>query len=394
MEENIGWLFFVGIIGIFWFIGWIIRIVNERDNAQFDMAELRSKNRELEDLVQQWEDYSATLKKQDKELTNRESLFKTLFKERTKNYPVVGQIWSDLISITEDERARALKYKRRPALKAAQEIQNIKREKRELVKEIIYWKYKAQNYEAIYPWLADELEQDIQDEVDAEIYYSVYTESEREDPVSQFLSPEDYRRLTISQRNQLAFDRYWQQGKKSKWMIGKMYERYVGYLYEKEGWEVDYFGIHKRFQDLGRDIIATKGNTVHVVQCKNWARFRTIYENHVFQLFGTAAGMQKDNPKQIVTPVFYCSTILSDTANEFAERLGIKVYQKYPLRSYPAIKCNISPNGEKIYHLPFDQQYDKVKITPKKGEFYAESVHQAEAQGFRRAFKWSGNKTQ
>jgi hypothetical protein len=27
------------------------------------------------------------------------------------------------------------------------------------------------------------------------------------------------------------------------------------------------------------------------------------------------------------------------------------------------IKCNISKrSGEKIYHLPFDQQYDKVKI--------------------------------
>ena len=35
----------------------------------------------------------------------------------------------------------------------------------------------------------------------------------------------------------------------------------------------------------------------------------------------------------------------------------------FELKSYPMIKCNISPkDGEKIYHLPMDQQYDRVVI--------------------------------
>lgn len=37
-----------------------------------------------------------------------------------------------------------------------------------------------------------------------------------------------------------------------------------------------------------------------------------------------------------------------------------------------------------------DQQYDKVKIE-KPGEFYAFTVYEAEANGFKRAFKWHGN---
>ncbi len=66
----------------------------------------------------------------------------------------------------------------------------------------------------------------------------------------------------------------------------------------------------------------------------------------------------------------------------------------YAMGSYPCIKCNIgrSESGEtKIYHLPFDQQYDATKIK-NRGEFYAMTVKEAEDAGFRRTFKWFGNK--
>lgn len=41
---------------------------------------------------------------------------------------------------------------------------------------------------------------------------------------------------------------------------------------------------------------------------------------------------------------------------------------------------------DKIYHLPFDQQYNNTQIN-KPGEFYALTVTEAEAAGFRRAMK-------
>lgn len=393
MEDYGVWLIIGGIIGTISFIGWVFDVVDKKKRAEVQSNKLLTENQKLQLSISEWENYAKELQKKEGQLNKEENLFRRLFKERTTNYPVVGQIWSELIKITEEEREKALAYKKRPALRASEEVKTIKQEKRALVKDLIYWKYKSQNYEAIYPWLNEELEQDIQDETEAEIYYTVYTEKEREDPVSQFLNPEDYRKLSQSERNQLALDRYWKRGKKTKWMIGKMYERYVGHLYEVDGWDVTYFGIHKRFEDLGRDLIARKGNEIHVVQCKNWAKFKTIYENHIFQLFGTSFGLQKDYPKQKVTPVFYSSTSLSDTANEFAKRLGIKVFQQHSFREYPAIKCNISANGDKIYHLPFDQQYDTIKITPKTGEFYTTNVKDAEAKGFRRAFRWSGVKT-
>lgn len=47
------------------------------------------------------------------------------------------------------------------------------------------------------------------------------------------------------------------------------------------------------------------------------------------------------------------------------------------------IKGNISSSGEKIYHMPGQQYYDRTKIDPSKGEKYFCSREEAEKAGFR-----------
>ena len=110
-------------------------------------------------------------------------------------------------------------------------------------------------------------------------------------------------------------------------------------------------------------------------------------------MYGTAVQYQLAKNVEDVTPVFYTNIELSGTAQEFAEHLGVLVYQE-ELGDFPRIKCNINrgANGEqvKIYHLPMDQQYDSTKID-KPGEFFAFKVKEAERSGFRRAFRWSGS---
>ena len=83
---------------------------------------------------------------------------------------------------------------------------------------------------------------------------------------------------------------------------------------------------------------------------------------------------------------FYTTTDLGETALKFACELGIDVRLQVFDKQYPIIKCNIN-GDDKIYHLPFDQQYDKVKLN-KSGEFYAKDVKEAEKMGFRRAKRW------
>jgi hypothetical protein len=153
-------------------------------------------------------------------------------------------------------------------------------------------------------------------------------------------------------------------------------------------------GILKGFEDLGRDLICRKGKDFIIVQCKNWAQFRTIYEKHIFQFFGTVFQYKDKNPDKKVRAIFYTATKLSDLARRFASELHIELKENLPLdKQYPCIKCNISKvDSTKIYHLPFDQQYDKTKIETRKGEFYCATVEEAEDKGFRRAFKYRGGK--
>lgn len=85
------------------------------------------------------------------------------------------------------------------------------------------------------------------------------------------------------------------------------------------------------------------------------------------------------------------STKLSEKAKEFAKVLQVKVVENFSFQLYPSIKCNVSKRtGEKIYHLPFDQQYDRTLVEEERNECYVETVKEAEEIGFRRAFRWRG----
>jgi len=85
------------------------------------------------------------------------------------------------------------------------------------------------------------------------------------------------------------------------------------------------------------------------------------------------------------------TTSLSGEAKIVANKLGVKVVNEQ-LKRYPMIKCNVNHSDkEKIYHLPFDQQYDRIVIGDNLGESYVDTIEQAEKLGFRRAYKWSGN---
>jgi hypothetical protein len=258
-------------------------------------------------------------------------------------------------------------------------------------------------YECLFPWLIDFKGEDL-DQMIRQAQKTTTNESEEhhnEDPAAEWLTKteQDSRQLTRAEKYQRALDRYWK-SKKTPWQIGRDYERFIGYQYEQIGFDVEYYGIEFRLEDLGRDLICRKGTDVRIVQCKHWSREKTMHEKHVCQIFGTATAYRKKFGGQQdlfeggeITPWLYISCDASSTAKEFAEMLGVNLIDAFPLRPYPIIKCNVSlRNDEKIYHLPFDQQYDRTLIEF-KDECYVETVAEAEALGFRRAFRWRGDET-
>ncbi len=320
-------------------------------------------------------------------------------KERQIGFPWLAKAYDELFRLKEYEITNFLKEKRYPAVSAAEVVKEQSRLRRQAEQEKKIAQYLVEYYESIAPFLVD-LKEEVDMATEQErALLKEYSEEELQDEVTGYLTKEEYRKLSSVERNQTALDRFWKRPK-SKWLIGRLYERYIGYLYEEQDYDIDYVGIFKGFEDLGRDLICQKEKNFIVIQCKNWAKFRTIYEKHIFQFFGTVFQYRDENPDKKVRAIFYTSTELSKLARRFANELGIELKENFKFnKDYPSIKCHTSKadslyasRGTKIYHLPFDQQYDKTKLEKKYGEFYCKTVKEAEDAGFRRAFRYRMNK--
>ena len=316
-------------------------------------------------------------------------IYKQSLLEKSSGFPTLLSAIAQYEGMRDEVLEEYLIYKKHPSLKGSEVVKEQSARRRYAEFELKKIKAIIEYYESIAPFLL-EYKDDIVLPENEDLLVE-YSEEEKLDPTVNYLTKQEYRSLSSIERNQMALDRFWKRPK-SNWLLGRIYERYVGYIYEEKGYDVNYVGIFKGYEDLGRDLICTKKNEIVVIQCKNWSKFKTIYEKHIFQFFGTVFQYKDENKDKKVSAVFYTTTKLSDLARRFAKELGIGLEEELKMENhYSCIKCNISRvDGTKIYHLPFDQQYDKVKIEKRTGEFYCKSVKEAEEAGFRRAFRYKG----
>ena len=305
--------------------------------------------------------------------------------ERGKD-PKIIDAYINACYALDEKLAKYFEDKPRPAINTAEIVRAYKKENLGYIQRI-----KDLEYQLSELWAKDT------DTSEKEAFEYTDDDDER---VRFFLSAPEYQSLSESERNQRALDNYLRRSH-TKAHIGKMYERYVGYIYEAQGYDVDYRGIEMGLKDGGIDLICRKNGEILLVQCKNWKLESTIYEKHICQLFGASKFYDKSHIQQEysdglfadiewdrVTPVFVATTKLDEHAVEVAKTLGVEVRNITFDKKYPIIKCNIN-DGAKIYHLPMDQMYDFTKIY-KPGERYVSTVKEAEALGFRRAHRWNG----
>ena len=276
-------------------------------------------------------------------------------------------------------------------MKKVDSIREIRKNAQKMVEENLEAKYQLNYLLNLFPNLQDVLDTDYNT-----LPKILKPEDLAEhDGVRDYLSREEYQQLSVAERNQLALDRYFTSHNKTKWQIGRDYEMYIGYMYQQKGYTVDYFGSYKGLEDLGRDLIVKKGNKTLIVQCKYWSKEKQIHEKHITQLYGTMASYIVENglSKKDVSAVLVTNIQLSEQAKKMADYLKVKYLENAEKKRYPCIKCNIGRSeygATKIYHLPFDLNYDSTKIDA-EGEFFAMTVQEAESKGFRRAYKWFGN---
>ncbi len=358
--------------------------VNELNTLLREMASYKKAIAiDLENQSKELELVKSVINKKIIQLKKVKSGLESSIRERKIGFPWLANAYDDLLALIDEEDVLILERKKMPAQKAADTLKDERSKRREAESELKIAKNIISYYEYIVPSLSEIRQEEVEDDSNVSLI------EDFDDELLKYISKEEYKSLPDIEKNRLALERYWQSNK-SKLEIGRMYERYVGYIYESQGYQVSYQGIFGGVEDLGRDLICSKDDEIILVQCKCWASFKKIYEKHIFQFFGTVFEYQDNYPNKKVRGAFITTTNLTSMASKFASKLELEVVENFKMDiTYPCIKCNISPKtGEKIYHMPMDQQYDNVIIEPGKGEFYCATIEEAEKNGFRRAFKY------
>ena len=382
-----------------------VRAARVKDELERDLAGIRDAARDEREAVEkelaqrrkaadaELADVAARVAAHRERLAEDRAALEALLESRVRGFEFIASAWADYELARSEDEAFELETKSHPAYSAAERVRRKGEELAQARRELKRAQWALALYEFHFPWLAEL--RDFEEEV-AYVEGAPDEEAPAEengagaaDPAQRWLSKEEFAALSQPERNQRALDRYLA-SRKTPWQVGRDYERYIGYLREQAGAKVIYQGIFAGLEDLGRDLIAETSDGIEVVQCKRWAKRKTIHEKHVFQLFGTVVAMRIEHPDKRVTGTFTTTTTLSKRAHQFAAQLGIRVEENVELEDYPRIKCNVGRDGQRIYHLPFDQQYDTTVIETGKGERWVSTVAEAEALGFRRAWRWKG----
>ena len=213
-----------------------IKTMSNRHEEDVKIMSIRHKEEEKKLIAEN--------ERRNREFSKREEHFKKTISS-TKPFNIVAKMYSDWCTSVFDKEKSYLQYKSRPAYKAADVVSNLKVETRDALK-----KYKEMQYK--YLFLLDafpELKRYVDDEeaLNHLSDYKDYNEFKSErDEVLDWISPNEYQKMSENERNQLALDRY-KRAKKSDWQIGMQYEMYIGYWLWEKGYHVVQYGIEHGF---------------------------------------------------------------------------------------------------------------------------------------------------
>ena len=183
--------------------------------------------------------YAENAKLKEKENRNlieqhaqKEEQFRKVIQSKTP-FATTAMMYSDWKSVVFSEAEHFLRYKQYPAQKAADTVSQLRKDARRAIMESKEMEYK-------YLFLLDtfpELKQYVDDE-ESLVHLSDFNNYgdfvDGRDRVLDWISQEEYNRLSVDERNQLALDKY-KHRHKSNWEIGMEYELYIGYLLRKDG---------------------------------------------------------------------------------------------------------------------------------------------------------------
>lgn len=114
---------------------------------------------------------------------------------------------------------------------------------------------------------------------------------------------------------------------------GLSYEHYVGSLYEKKGYTVEYNGKENWGNDYGIDLICHDDRHTEVVQCKCYS-VGSISRNDIYQFFGASRYYAACHMQEVVSSAFWTTIDIGKDTSAFdvAVNLGIILHTccKFP----------------------------------------------------------------
>ena len=154
-------------------------------------------------------------------LDARDASFKTGF--------LTGRRWlAEFIAEAEqarDQRDAYLRHKSHPARKSAEIVKEVKQEKRALSERAKFLEYQLKAYEEYFPQLEEYRDLILDERVPLSAGSDNLEELESADPSQRYVSREEWERLSVTERNQLALDRYLDRPKSN---LERSEERRVG----------------------------------------------------------------------------------------------------------------------------------------------------------------------
>lgn len=368
-----------------------IKLYDNLDGLKQELKQEHLKKiREVEDLKQ--ESKQEYLKKLREVEDLKQELQAKVSLENYELNSTMIKIFNDFYEKYLSSYEKYFYFKKNPSYRSADYIREIKADYKEL-------QIKNKKLELLLSQFNDEKEDEI---IEKEKETNSFNEENIACKYSK-LNKEEWKKLSYIEKLDLIIQRYKEKWK-NKLNIGLEFERYCGYLYEKNGYTVEYNGILKGKSDGGIDLIAINKEKKLYIQCKYWGVNKQIRENTITQLFGSALKKAIDDGENYNTfieklnsekirIILLTKTELSEEAKLFCRGLNILYKENIEINpNYPIIK-GVS-GEEKIFYIPTDLQYDNIKYKSTYKEYKRfKTCKDAEKSGYRHCYKWKGDKT-
>lgn len=167
-----------GDYSVLWFVGLavalLIAILTARSNSQRAnreqadrikaQGEIRQKNDELSELRQTHARTLGAVELQYKKLLDHMRALDKIFDQRKIQFPWLASAIADLHALEAERDATALETKKHPAVKAASEVREHGRKRRDAERQFRLTRYRVDYYEKLFPWIMEYVGNDVPDE--------------------------------------------------------------------------------------------------------------------------------------------------------------------------------------------------------------------------------------